>query len=691
LVAASLRGNLELGLVMHVSAGAPAGVKTLPLIPLRLPAYEGWGACLSDVAELAIAMPDEVASYLLFDGAAKTLRLSLELQDNGTSDPATAMLLARLAPLAGRLSGGARKALLKAVPLAELARLSSVGQISLRLDFAHDPAQVARRAQWAASYLLSAEQAAAAGLSPERAYKGSYLAGLASVPDFKELKKSRTADIPGTLEAGAGEPVAFDALAIDDNWDLCQRWPALLGLKLARRQCDWPVCMRLLQHHLRWCHTAGEKVLLILPQTWMLDRLWPALAELQGSLLRWYSSYGNQSAAHLLRELGKPLACVIAGGPAAWRFAAFERFDRIVIVDPNHPGYEPQGEPWLDPRSALLLCAARHSAPGRETQIDLFELGLGMTDGANRLAEVAIMPGSVEDAALEAVAALPAPRLVYLNRLGSRRGLSCAECQAAVPCPNCGSNQIYYSAAGQAYHCPNCDFSSSDVRCRRCGLMTLSASSIGLEAFALEPGDLRVSAESEALPGPVSPTASVYGTARLLEPLPGVCPGSIAYLHSDGKRGAVDDWPRALDMLARLAALYPGNGHQELLAYGLLEEFPERMTGHELAQRLQLELRLRRLGQLPPFGCLYQLHLRADDPAGLKAARELLGQALQPDASTQLLRLGQPYPAAGARGYRLGGFFINPRLGQAELQELRRQVRESGASLQLQALRGPWL
>jgi hypothetical protein len=299
---------------------------------------------------------------------------------------------------------------------------------------------------------------------------------------------------------------------------------------------------------------------------------------------------------------------------------------------------------------------------------------------------------------------LPQPRLLYVNRLGSWRGLSCVECHSRVPCPQCGGGKPYFSAVRSAYICPDCSYETKELRCLNCGLSTLAAVSPGLEAWPLSPGDLRISG---ATGGDIAkgrstytPGANVHGTSKLLEVIPGLAPASIVYVHAEGQLGPLNDWPQALDMLARLRSLYRAEQEPRMAVCSsrLLEQLGSELSGSEITRQFNLELRLRKLAGLPPFGCIYKLHLIADSKPALERAREAVGRALREDPATKLLRLGKVYAAglsqgAGprARRYRAGGFFSNPRLGLAELQGLRWQVRSLGASLQIQAQRGPWL
>ena len=280
-------------------------------------------------------------------------------------------------------------------------------------------------------------------------------------------------------------------------------------------------------------------------------------------------------------------------------------------------------------------------------------------------------------------------RLVYFNRLGSGRGLRCVECARGVSCPQCGSARVHYSAAQAGYACPQCGFSTRELRCPECGLATLAAQLPGLEAVALRKGDFVVhGAAGERHAHPECQT--VLGTAQLLEPLTGFWPQEVVYVHAEARVAQFDDWPQALDMAARLGALYsnPELRYTYIVAARLRAQLGAALTAEQLAAHWEMELKLRRLGGLPPYGCLYRLRLQAATLKGAAAGRLELGRVLQAHPGTRLLRLGRPYEEQGAA--RLAGQLINPLLSARELQELRWTVYRAGARLHVTPQRGPW-
>jgi hypothetical protein len=221
-------------------------------------------------------------------------------------------------------------------------------------------------------------------------------------------------------------------------------------------------------------------------------------------------------------------------------------------------------------------------------------------------------------------------------------------------------------------------------------MAALAAQLPGLEAVTLRPGDQLVQS-TDASRQLHAGCETVLGTSQLLEPLAGFWPKDIVYVHADAHVAHFDDWPQALDMAARLAALYanPELAQTYLISDRLRGQLGADLTAAALAEQWRLEYSLRRLAGLPPYGCIYRLHVLADSRKAVAQAREQLGRALQPLPATRLLRLGRPYEGRGK--FHLAGFLINPALEARELQELRWQVYREGARLNCTTLRGPWL
>ncbi|MCC7479803.1 hypothetical protein IT575_15295 [bacterium] len=767
LVLVSFRSVLEPGLLLHPDPQPPQATELLSLLPLPVPGYEHLGSVLAALAELCCSGPDEVAGHLLLDQPAAALRLSLQPGDPAAllqwlKQDEAALLLSSAKTPRGRLSGAAllaelarlygvigpqkRKALLRACGWPRLAALVQAKALSFSLGLAGTPGVMRRAAAWLNHYQPSAQQAQDWGVEPAVAYPGFYLAGLRETLDLNQLSRVRQATLSpesppaaeqsaGSNDVQAGFPgaasISWDNLKWERRWDILQRWPGLSLLPLRRAQSAWPLLEGgLLPGELRSSLDAGERVLLILPQAWMLDRLWPALQDLAGRVLRYRPEAGALLAAQLLRQASSDSGALVAGLPGAWKLSAYLDFDRIILVDPAHPQYTPQGEPWLDPRLALLLAASQerssagNGAAPRLARIDLLELGLSLIDGRcplERLQLQATLPSP------EQLASWPLPALLYLNRLGGGRELSCAECHSAVPCPHCGGRQLHFSPAQRAYFCPDCAWRAPDLRCPRCGLQNLAAASPGLESLEMPPGAVLLSAASAGEKAELLARAAqapwLYGTARLLDPPLPYIQRNVIYAHAESVAGVLSDWPAALDDALRLSRLYcdPQSGASgSLLLCGaalceqlgltvdsdssearesaapsaIAEAQAFRLSAGEIAALLQTELRLRRLSGLPPYGCVYQLRARGFTREALEAAREVLGQRLQQDKATTLLRLGRVYSAGiegGRRIQRLGGWLLNPRLGQAELQELRWQLHQLGVSLQFRPLRGPWI
>lgn len=711
LCAVSFRGSLECGLLLHPDPQPPVDVALLPLIPVELSAWPRLGPVLADIAELAGSAPDEVAGHLFFEGPAKALRLELSIPEPAALEQHEGgAQLAAVAALSGTLTTVRARKLLKSLGWTRLAEYCAAGLLRLEAQFSTDPQRMRRNPTLLSSYQLSAEQAQACGL-PARDWvlPGSYLAGIARPPELKELTKAAAApEEPTASTAAEGrepQPIEWHSASWDPRWNIVRSWPQIARLGLRYAQRAWPPLDAggELAAELRQALNVGQRLLLIAPQAWMLDRLWPQLAEQAAQLWRFRHEGGAAGAAMLLRALeaarlsGRGL--LAAAAASGWKLAAYASFDRVILLDPGHPQFEPHGEPWLQPQPALLLAAASQPAE-LDCRVDLLELGLSAIDGSSGGLGVRIE--AEREPADAATTADGAPRLEYYRRLGSGHGLHCAECGSAVNCPRCGSGAVHYSPAAGAYRCPNCELSEPELRCGRCGLMTLAARGAGLESARPGPGDLLIQGESDEQPWPESEALAaapaLFGSARLLQPpLPYIKRDVI--LHSSEEKASVySDWPQPLDLALRLARLYSaadGAAAEPLLLSERLQElFGAGLSADALDRQMAAELRLRRLSGLPPYGCAWHLRFRGFERPALEEARALIGQRLSADHGTSLLRLGGVYSAGlqgGRRILRLGGWLLNELLSHAQLQELRWHVHRLGVGLEYQALRGPWL
>jgi hypothetical protein len=705
LAAVRFRGSLEFGLVIEADPAPPEGIALQPLLVLRC-SVEDWGELLLELCDFTCAAPDELLPRLVLTGSAAGLRLSLLLQDAAALP---VRLRAELESASGVLTPTKRKLLAREGLWNTVCELAAAGTIELHLAFAGQPGVSSTRTALRQWHQLDTAQRTLLGLGHSSAewWPGGYLAGLKEPPKLAGLPHKPAAPAaPAKAADGALEPqFKWQPQAFPADWEVAQHWPATAILPLRRAQCSWPELRGPtgLPAELARAVGAGQRVLLIVPQAWMLDRLWPALAGLAPQLLRHAVTQPPGALAQLLYSLeqagqGQP-GLVVAGSEAAWRLAGYAEFDRAILLDPSHPQWQPEGAPWLDPRGALLLALARRGTP-----LDIIELGLSAFDGQVQ-PSFSIYPPH-DPAALEhgPPGSLPADtnplpfelrqphlrRLVYFNRLGASRGLQCAECGSCVPCPRCGSRAVHYSAQRRNFVCPDCGLSEHELRCPRCGLGTLAARLPGLEAMRVRPGELLVHGPQAVEPGPEH--YAILGTAQLLEPVTGFWPEQVVYLDPEERDLLGSDWREALDMAARLAALYANPALHEVCIVSA--RLAARLAEHTLvpeqaAVECLLESRLRKLGGLPPYGCLYHLRALADRPAPLAATRELLGSRLSQEAGTSLLRLGKPF----TRGRRaeLHGFLLNPELAWPTLQELRWEVHAQGATLSIAAGRGPWL
>lgn len=669
--------------------------------PYRKPAL---GEFLLSLCAISTAAPDELAPLLLFDSAAKSLGLALSIYDPQALPPA---LISRAAALSGALKPAQRKLLAASdlwEPLARLSWSRPVAPLELELRISGTPLATRALPAMRRHYRLDRASARLLGLDPLRSnWPGHYLAGLAAPPELRGLHA--TAE-PAAEPAVEGlNRLDWQAAAINPQWEIATQWPQLARLPLRRLQASWDSLRQGppqpgLASEIGAAIQRGEKLLLIAPQAWLIDRLWPALAPWAGQCLRYRPESGPGSSAYLLLRLGEPGGLLCASGPGGVKLAAHAHFDRVILIDPTHPQYEPSRTPYLDPRLALLLTLAQEAGP----RLDLLELGLSALDGAAAALPIRLwapheQPDTAESEPRRGqhtdTDPLPLPlrqpdvrRLIYFNRLGSGRGLSCAECHSSVSCPNCGASSVYYRLKPAGYLCPVCKWQNRELRCASCGLATLAMQSPGLEALAPRAGDIVVSGSTHKPPS--AQTTRLIGTASLLDEESAFWPQEIVYMHCETRLGPSSDWPAALDMALRLRALYanPQLESLHIVSARLQEQFGDELGSAAIARQFKQEQGLRRLAGLPPFGCLYELHCTAASRALLTEARRLLGEALSSHPGTTLLRLGRPY--AQARALRLSGYLANAQLTLRELWDLRWQLFGAKTTLHIHARRNPW-
>ena len=708
--ALSFRRQLELGVVLGVDSAPPIG-ELLPLLPVAVAGHQRWGALLLTLAELCCCAPDEVAGHLLLAPPRQGLKLRLAQAD---PEAVTAEERALLGKLAGRLTPKAARELLAGMAWPRLCELAATDAAGLTVELTGLPGVTRAHHAWRRWYVPDSATAQLLGFGKaERAWPGAYLAGLRETLDYSKWQrvaaesKTESQTINAALEgpsaattnAAAPSKLAWEPLNWDKAWDIARRLPGVAGIKVRRAQADWQALRgeKGLGAELGQAVAAGQRMLVLAPQNWLLDRAWPHFAPWAESVLRYHAGAGPGMCAWILEQLEQP-GKVVAGGTGAWKLAAYGSFDRVILIDPSHPQYSPDRAPYLDPRTALLAVLAGQGGAA----LDIIELGLSAWDGRCNLDSLQLwesfMPPPPPAPGVKQVDTDPLPlklrepgvrRLVYFNRLGSTRGVKCVECEAQVSCPRCGSAALRFSAAKQAYACGNCDWQGRDLRCERCGMASLASLSPGLEAVARRPGDLLVSG---AAPPRVHPeTNSVIGTAHLLEPLAEFWPQEVVYFHAEDRRGAVDDWPAAVDMAARLRALYanPALTATHIVSTRLAGQLGARLDGEQITEQWELEFKLRKLAALPPYECLYHFAVLGKTLHAVALGREITGKFLAGSPGTALLRLGKPY-GAGSQ-YCVAGMFINGQLSYESLQRLRWQVFAQGAFLGFHPVRGPWL
>lgn len=712
LVALPFRRRLEIGVVLGPDAAPPAG-ELLRCWPLESSQPTAMGRSLLAICELACIQPDEALPHLLLDSPRQALRLELSIV---AAERLSAAALAASAAWVGRLAPRQASQLAASPHWPELAESAFADGTSgpggrLSLTFAGGAGSGRSRAEWKRAYALDGRQARLLGLPADgRAWPGRYLAGLAAPPALKDLGKAvLSPDAEGT---GPPAELPWGSVELDPKWGI-QGWLSAGAPAAWRWQADWPELRRELPAWLLAQATGGRRVLAIFPQAWMLDRLWPALAPGAASCARYRPELGAAAAQSCL-DLAAAGGALVAGLQSAWKLLCYEPFDAVLLIDPTHPQYRMERAPYIDPRGALLSALSSCARHGPVAELYVVEQGLSAFDGRANVSALRLFPphsapevpvpaGQVPDRDPLPLA-LRRPdlrRLVYFNRLGASRGIFCMECEARVDCPQCGAPALRYSAHDRRYDCGRCGWRARELRCPSCGLGVLSAAQPGLEAVALRSGDILVTSQTHKAPGPH--TQRILGTSRLLDEESGFWPQEVVYVCAAEAQGPLGPALEAFDMALRLKSLYanPELSGVHLVGQGLFDELSGAPEAREretlqgqvvdaatIALRWRAELRLRKLGGLPPFGCLYHLRILAQDPQAALALREWLGLRLSSLPGTSLLRLGRVL--RGPRGARLSGYWINPLANWEWLQETRSLAIHQGGSLWFAALRGPW-
>ena len=698
LVAVSFRQRLEIGVILTIDSAPPVSEEMIPLWPFRDVEPPRWGALLLALCELCASAPHELAGHLLLAAAAQGLKLELAVLD---PKGAGTDVISALGELTGQFTPAKRKALMTLGRWDELASLAQLGILSLELGFAGMPGVTRAHVRYRRWYRLDRQTASLLGLpgKGEIVLPGSYLAGFTTRANVWEEHVTPAEIAEPPIPSAHQGKLEWEALAWPEDWEVCRRWPVLQDIPVARAFATWPLLRS--EHGLvaevSAAVAGGQNLLVIVPQTWLLNRVWAALAPWAPWVHRYEPEAGPSAAAHILGKL-QSAGQVVAGTEGAWKLAAYGQFDRVLLVDPTHPQYTPEGAGSVDARAGVLLALA-----GSGASLGMIELGISAWDGRSQLESVRIlpphqaaptppsMPVHTDTDPLPLELRQPGTRrLVYFNRLGRSRGLRCIECDAAVYCPQCNGARIYYSQAEAAYVCPACGFQQRDLRCQRCGLATLAAQHPGLEAVVRRPGDCIV---HHGRAGKTFRTdcRTLLGTAQLLEPPPGYWPQEIVVVHAEDRAMFMDDWPEVLDTTARLLSIYanPELTAAYVVSRRLHEQLDASLNNEQLRERWAIEMRLRRLAGLPPMGCAYTLSAVGRNADVVTAARDLLGKRLATHPATNLLRLGKVF--SQQRRARLRGILVNAGIGWEELQQLRWELQRGGTSLTFKASYGPWL
>ncbi len=394
--AVTFRGRIELGLVVGVDPQPPENL--LPLWPVELHAAPHWGELLLELCAMTAAASDEVAGHALFGAPAAAVKLELRL---GRPELLAAADLALLDGLAGALTPAKRALLARAQNWSCAVQAAAQEAVTLEASIAGTGPGARSHPRWRKWYAVDPSTLKLWGVpQPQPAQlPGSYLAGLAEAADFAAWPVQRAvrglAAAPGPPPPAVPSRLAWAALAWPADWDIVARWQRVQQVPLRRCSASWAALRAPdgLLAELAGSIAAGENALLIAPQAWMLDRIWPMLAPCAARVMRYRPDGGASAAGHILRQLQTEPGQVVAGLPGAWKLAAFGNFHRVLLLDPSHPQYAPERYPGLDPRQALVLALStlRGGTAQPPARLDMIDLGLSAWDGSGALAQVMLV------------------------------------------------------------------------------------------------------------------------------------------------------------------------------------------------------------------------------------------------------------------------------------------------------------
>ncbi len=259
--------------------------------------------------------------------------------------------------------------------------------------------------------------------------------------------------------------------------------------------------------------------------------------------------------------------------------------------------------------------------------------------------------------------------ILFLNRRGNSRALMCVDCGQAPQCPRCSNNLTYHSANGRLM-CHYCGFSmAAPGRCPDCGGPMKSVGTgtqrVQQELLTLDP-DLQVDRmdadtvsaantheqilrrfQEEKIPVLVGTQMVAKGLNLPEVTLVGVLDADLG-LFNGGYRSAETTFNMLTQVVGRA-------GRGENPGCAVIQTM---MPEHKIIQLAanqdyegfyQLELELRRVQQLPPFGDLVYVHFSAEDEEqllrGAVKFRQSLEQCMtQPPYTAEWCRVLGPAP-----------------------------------------------
>ena len=500
-------------------------------------------------------------------------------------------------------------------------------------------------------------------------------------------RQIQPADVSTDVTLTAAQHAAFEGL----SQQMTREQPGVALLYGVTGSGKTMIYMKLI----RQCLEQGKAAMLLVPEIALTPQLLGILAAWFGETVAvLHSSLGVAERYDQWKRVRDGQARVVVGTRSAV-FAPFENPGIIILDEEQEHTYKSEQSPRYSAKEVAIWRGSKENAlvllgsatPSIESMYraksgayTLYTLPGRYNGRALPRVEIVDMKRELQagnDSAfsrdlIEAIADAAADgkqSILFLNRRGNSRALVCVACQEAPECPRCSARLTYHSANNRLM-CHYCGFSQPvPQRCPRCGG---SFRSVGVgtqkaqqELQQLLPGveSIRMDADTisasnthekildtfknDNIPVLVGTQMVAKGLDLPNVTLVGVLDGDLS-LYSDGYRAAETTFNMLTQVVGRA-----GRGASEGCAV-LQTMTPEHQVIRLAANQdymgfYDLEIRLRRMANLPPFGDLCLITFSGEEEAQVlrcaQVFRKSLGDCLQrPEYAVRQMALLGPAP-----------------------------------------------